>query len=369
MSELNPKTKTPEFKGLKIIKKEEITKNAFLLALEYEDKEHFRFKSGQYVKLRHEGEVNDYSIINAPYEGKLELVLKIHSPQSFTQKIFNHYSVGDIIEVSAPKGRFTLADKPSEKRTILGYAGGVGITPIISHLKHILHTEKGTRFYLFYSNKTKSEVILREELESLEQLYGDRLQVYYFYTQEEDANALFSGRIDRHKMNLIINQILHLDEDDEESTIWDAVDEILICGPAEMIKEVATGSYENGIRKKNIHFEFFNTYEGTIFPEEETFPKVENIKVEWKIDGDSFSGVMLENNDGKLLQQILDKGYRLPYSCKSGRCGACRCVLEEGEVEMTENEYLTDKELSQGQILTCTSVVLSDKIKLNFDWS
>ncbi len=90
-------------------------------------------------------------------------------------------------------------------------------------------------------------------------------------------------------MNLIINQILHLDEDDEESTIWDAVDEILICGPAEMIKEVAIGSYENGIRKKNIHFEFFDTYEGTIFPEEETFPKVENIKVEWKIDGNSFS--------------------------------------------------------------------------------
>jgi ring-1,2-phenylacetyl-CoA epoxidase subunit PaaE len=38
------------------------------------------------------------------------------------------------------------------------------------------------------------------------------------------------AELDEKKLHLIINQILHLDDTDEESTIWDAVDEVLICG-------------------------------------------------------------------------------------------------------------------------------------------
>jgi ring-1,2-phenylacetyl-CoA epoxidase subunit PaaE len=42
-------------------------------------------------------------------------------------------------------------------------------------------------------------------------------------------------------------------------------------------------------------------------------------------------------------------------------------MLEEGDVELLENEYLTEKEEKSGKILACMSVVLSKKIKVNFD--
>lgn len=46
---------------------------------------------------------------------------------------------------------------------------------------------------------------------------------------------------------------------------------------------------------------------------------------------------------------------------------SCRCHLEEGEVYMVENEYLTEKETDSGLILPCVGVALSRKINLNFD--
>ena len=73
------------------------------------------------------------------------------------------------------------------------------------------------------------------------------------------------------------------------------------------------------------------------------------------------------NNKTKLLQQLLIQKFPVPYSCKSGICGSCECTLEEGEVELLENEYLTEKEEKAGRILACMSVVLSKKIKVNFD--
>ena len=157
-----------------------------------------------------------------------------------------------------------------------------------------------------------------------------------------------------------------MDDTDEESTIWDAVDEVLICGKGEMIKSIANACYHNGIPKKNIHFELFEEYNDDIYPVEKEFPLIENIEVEFKLFNNQYS-VDLKNNKVKLLQQLLIEGFPVPYSCKSGICGSCECILEEGEVELLENEYLTEKEEKSGKILACMSVILSNKIKVNFD--
>ena len=167
-------------------------------------------------------------------------------------------------------------------------------------------------------------------------------------------------------MALIINQLLLLDDTDEESTIWDAVDEVLICGKGEMIKSIANACYKHGIPKKNIHFELFEEFNEDIYPIEKEFPLIENISVDFKLFDKSYS-TTLENNKMRLLQQLLIQKFPVPYSCKSGICGSCECVLEEGEVELLENEYLTETEEASGKILACMSVVLTKNIKVNFD--
>ncbi len=372
MEKLVHKAKQSVFHRLKLTKKELLTKNTF--AFEFQIPEHllpnFEFEAGQYVTLRYfsQGRTveNDYSMTSAPFEGKISLGIKISSEDSSTKDLFEKVNVGDEIEVSEPRGRFTLISKPHEFRTILGFAGGIGITPILSHFKHILHSEPRTRLFLFYGTRDSDEIAFKSELDALSEKYGERLQIYYFHSRQETADTLFQGRLDDRKLHLIINQILHLDDTDEESTIWDAVDEVLICGKGEMIKSLANACYQNGIPKKNIHFELFQEYNEDIYPVEKEFPLVENIEVGFKLFDKNYS-TTLQNNKTKLLQQLLIQNFPVPYSCKSGICGSCICNLEEGEVELLENEYLTEKEEKSGKILACMSVVLSDKIKVNFD--
>ncbi len=362
---------TTHFQWLKLLKKRQVTKNTFALEFEIpvDFREDYKFKSGQYVSLRYTYNtkvyVNDFSITSAPYEKTLCLCIKIGSEHSSSNAL-HVLEIGDQVEVSFPKGRFTLVSKPHEFRTILGFAGGIGITPVFSHLKNILHKEPRTRFFLFYSNKTSADIAFKTELDQLVENYGERFQVFYFLSQEETNNPILHGRITAHKINLIINQFLHLDDTDEESTIWDSVDHVLISGKGGMIKTIANACYDNGIPKKNIHFELFDTYNEDIYPQANNFPLVENIKLEFRLNGEDHH-VEFENNKVKILQELLVQKFKVPYSCKSGICGSCECVLEEGEVELLENEYLTEKELKNKHLLACQTVLMSENVKINFD--
>lgn len=363
----------PQFYRLKIAKKRQLTKNVFALELDIpmDLKSNFIYRAGQYVTLKYnvnEEEIqNDYSFTSAPYESKLQLAIKINSQQSSANYLFSHFKIGDEVSVSAPSGRFYLQPKPNEKRTILAFASGIGITPIISHIKDILHVEKLTRVYLFYGNKSYEDIVFRDELEDLQNNNPGRLEVFYFFSKEKVKDRLFQGRLDEKKISLIINQLLHLDEDDEESTIWDSTDKVLICGPGAMIKSVANACYKHGIPKKNIHFELFESFNEDIYPTEKEFPLIENVNVKIKFNHVVKDDIILKNNERKLLQQLLDLGYKLPYSCKSGICGSCLCYLKSGEVDMTEDEYLTEKEKRQGKILPCVSIAMSKDVSLDFD--
>ncbi len=366
------KTRQIEFKRLKLAKKQRLTKSIFSLEFEIPSKltENFKFEAGQYVTLKYSsnGEIiqNDFSMTSAPFEGKITLGIKINYDKSSTSDLYNEFQEGDEMEVSEPTGRFTIVSKPHEFRTIIGFAAGIGITPILSHFKNILFIEPRTRLFLFYGNRKSEEIPFQKELENLVRDHRDRLEIFYFFSQEKTEDHLFNGRLDDKKVKLIINQILHLDDTDEESTIWDAVDEVLICGKGDMIRSIANACYNNGIQKKNIHFELFEEYNEDIYPVEKEFPLIENIEVDFKLFNNEYS-VELKNNKIKLLQQLLIQDFPVPYSCKSGICGSCECILEEGEVELLENEYLTEKEENSGKILACMSVILSKKIKINFD--
>ncbi|MDH6253645.1 ring-1,2-phenylacetyl-CoA epoxidase subunit PaaE [Chryseobacterium sp. H1D6B] len=366
------KGKLTQFHWLKVAKKEELTKNTFSLVFEIPEnlQEKFQFEAGQFVSVKFQSHgkevINDYSMTSAPYEKKICLGIKINSSDGAPSELFKNYEEGDKLLVSEPSGRFTLVSKPSEFRTIIAFAAGIGITPILSHFKNILHNEPRTRLFLFYGNKKAEEIIYRDLLDSLARKHENRLQIFYFFSQEKTADQFFYGRLDAKKLNLIINQILHLDDTDEESTIWDAVDEVLICGKGDMIKTLANACYYHGIPKKNIHFELFEEYNNDIYPIEKEFPLIENVEVEFKMFGKDYTTDLPDNKE-KILQQLLVQKFPVPYSCKSGICGSCECILEEGEVELLENEYLTEKEEAQGRILACMSIAKTKKIKLNFD--
>ena len=71
---------------------------------------------------------------------------------------------GDTLSVMTPDGRFGVPIEPRSTRTLVAFAAGSGITPVMAILKTVLRREAG-RFFLFYGNRTSAGIIFREQLE------------------------------------------------------------------------------------------------------------------------------------------------------------------------------------------------------------
>lgn len=63
-----------------------------------------------------------------------------------------------------------------------------------------------------------------------------------------------------------------------------------------------------------------------------------------------------------ILGEALAQGIAIPYSCKGGVCGSCTARCTKGKVWMALNEVLTDKEIEQGFVLTCTGYAVSAEV-------
>lgn len=351
-----------EFHSLKILNYNFPTSNSVEINLEVTKvlKEKFIFNSGQFITISYSIDktnyLRDYSICSTLEDENLTIVIKRTKNGTVSNHIFEHISEIKHLNISNPKGNFQIKHKPNEKRTLLFFATGSGITPIYSMIKSTLKKEKRSSIYLFYGNKTQEETIFFTELNKFKKEFPNQLNLFLIFSKQE-TDKLFQGRIDANKLKLFINQLLD----------WDEVDEIFICGKESMIREIAQTSFELGIPKKNIHFELYSPISEPIFKNEETSQNnLEKVEVEFIIDGETHQ-IQWKNKEKSLLDALLDENFDVPYSCKGGVCGSCTCLLKEGEIQIDENLVLTESEIKEGLILTCVANAKSNKIKISFD--
>jgi 3-ketosteroid 9alpha-monooxygenase subunit B len=67
-----------------------------------------------------------------------------------------------------------------------------------------------------------------------------------------------------------------------------------------------------------------------------------------------------------VLEALEAVGLHPPYSCRAGACAACMCKLEEGKVELLNNNVLEESELAEGWILSCQAVAQSPKVRVKY---
>ncbi|MNC43743.1 3-ketosteroid-9-alpha-hydroxylase reductase subunit [compost metagenome] len=67
-----------------------------------------------------------------------------------------------------------------------------------------------------------------------------------------------------------------------------------------------------------------------------------------------------------LLQSCKAAGLDVPSSCEEGFCGACMCVVKEGQTQLAHNDVLTPKELADGWTLACQSRPTGARVRLKF---
>lgn len=321
-------------------------------------KENFKFKEGQYITLKQsingENIQRAYSIWKAPYENELSVLVKKVENGIFSTYANESLNAGDALDVMEPQGNFvpTLSSDNSNHYTL--FAAGSGITPIFSILKQILNAEAQSTIDLFYVNKTKESSAFRNEIEELKS-NNSNLNVFSLYTQETSGDSNFDGRINKEKLEMM-KQLGVLNVNSYE---------YYLCGPEQMIMDSKDYLVSQGASESSVKFELFTaSSEGKEIEVETDFSES---KIHIVIDDDDFEYTYDMSKSDNILDEGINQGLDLPYSCKGGVCCTCRAKVLEGSAKMKINYALTDGEVEDGYILTCQSIPTSSTIKVSFD--
>lgn len=324
----------------------------------------FKFIQGQYLTFRRvfDGEEmrRSYSICAGVNDAILRVGIKKVEAGWFSSWANDELKVGDTLEAMKPMGNFHAPLKPAEARSYLGFAGGSGVTPMISLIKTILEAEKKSVFTLVYGNRSTSAIMFREELEDLKNVHMGRLNIVHILESEAADIELFSGRLDRAKCDALFSRWINVS----------GADLAFICGPEPMMLAVSEELKAHGMDAGAIKFELFASAQPGKAKKKAASGDVAALgrKCSATIILDGASRIVeLAKGEETVLEAALAASIDAPFACKAGVCSTCRAKLIEGEVDMEANYALEDYEVERGYILTCQSHPRTDRIVVDYD--
>jgi 3-ketosteroid 9alpha-monooxygenase subunit B len=297
-------------------------------------REIFRYQAGQFLTLEVSMGENllrrCYSLASSPdCDPEHKVTVKRVDKGKVSNFINDKVRAGDTLFVLPPEGRFVL---PKEESPLVLFAGGSGITPIISIIKSALRNSK-REIDLFYANRDARSVIFADELRALG---NGRLRVRHHldaergFAREEDVRSLI--RPEAHHY---------------------------LCGPGPFMDVVERALKD--LPPERVHVERF------VSPREERVEEdvaSDTSEIEVELRGEKRT---LAYEPGKsILKTALEAGMDAPYSCEDGFCGCCIAQLVEGEVHMAADDALTKEDKKKRLILTCQSKPVSKRCRVRY---
>jgi 3-ketosteroid 9alpha-monooxygenase subunit B len=316
------------------------------------DADRFSYRPGQFLTIRVPAgdgwAARCYSLCSSPVLGERHKVtVKRVADGLGSNWICDNVTEGTVLEVLRPAGTFTPRSLDDD---LLLFAGGSGITPVMSILKSCLAGGTGT-VTLFYANRDERSVIFAEELRALSAEHGGRLTVVHWLESvqglpsEADVRELarpYTGR------------------------------EAFVCGPQPFMDLAVAALEDAGMPSRQVHVERFFSLAGDPFGPYEDAGEAggdedagDAATVEVEMDGQTTTLTWPRNQH--LLDVMLRNGMDAPSSCREGSCAACAVVLLEGEATMDANTVLDKQDLADGLILACQAKPVSDRFRVSYD--
>jgi vanillate O-demethylase ferredoxin subunit len=272
------------------------------------------------------GLVRSYSLAGDPRDrSRWELgVLREPNGRGGSQVMHDVVRVGDMLKIGQPRNAFHLA-KDRLRHAIL-VAGGIGITP----LKAMAHTlaAEGHSFELHYCARGLRHAAFRQTLQSV----VPKGQLHFHFDNGDPS------------LGLNIGQLLSAPAEGTH---------VYFCGPGGFMKACAqaTEHWPDG----TVHSEHFKA------PEPSAPRSVPKGSFEVRL---AKSGVSLQvQSDQTIVRAIELAGHRVPTSCLSGLCGACKVPYLEGEVD--HQDYILNEEERQRCLTVCVSRAKSPLLVLD----
>ena len=336
---------------LKVVQIKKETKDTVTLCFKQPGLRKIKYKAGQYLTLsfRINGRkyARPYSFSSSPSADTLLEVTIKRVPNGIVSNYINDYvKIDDTIEVMQPMGDFIFEPTETTQEIYL-WGVGSGITPLYSLAKEIIATQTNVKVHLIYGNKNQESTIFHEALQQLKTNYPNIFTITNFYSLLDPVvhENYHSGRISKEFVKGLFSNHQNLNNCAN-----------YICGPLALKNTIKEVLIELGSSLNAIYSEDFE-----LVKDPKDFENIQNRKVTIELNGQR-ANVMVKKGDS-ILDEALNAGIEIPYSCQTGNCDTCKGYLESGKVKMigltNQRNDLNDKEF-----LLCCSYPLTDDVHI-----
>ncbi|SAL42107.1 pyridoxamine 5'-phosphate oxidase-like FMN-binding protein [Caballeronia turbans] len=286
----------------------------------------------------------NYTLSSAPSDGFYRISVKREG--SVSSYLHDTLRNGDVIEARAPEGQFTV--DALERRPAVLLAAGVGVTPMLAMLRHIVYEglrKRGIRkTWFIHSARSIKDRAFSEEISRLVASADGAVKVVRALSDPSDAREGedfdVAGRVD---MNLL-RATLPFDDYD-----------FYLCGPAGFMRSIYDGLRDLNVADARIHVEAFG-------PSGVKRRTDATLSVSLRAPADKPTPVAFvrtgkearwQPDSGSLLELAEARGLAPDYGCRSGSCGSCRTRIVEGAVAYTASPEF---KVPEDEALICCAV-------------
>jgi len=334
-------TNNNQFERLRCIKRIDQTADASTFEFEHLDQTPFEFQAGQFLtfEINHYNNLlyRAYSICSSPMKpNSVTVAIKRVPGGKVSNYLIDNLKAGHALPAMAPAGQFTQEENNSTKNLLLMSAGS-GITPCLAIAQDSLDKKLDVNIHFIHSARKSDDVIMASLLTELVEKHENfRLTLIL---EEAEKSICFQGRLD----SVMFTQLV---PDVNEQTIF-------ICGPSLYMKSV-----EEIVSNTTFDMDYF--HKESFVPEVKSGETVFS-DINHQITFPALDKKFMVNDQQNLLDAMQAAGIKVPYSCKSGICGACKCKVS-GDVINSSVEALTAAQIAQGYVLSCSAKANSDLV-------
>jgi len=305
------------------------------------------FQAGQFIVLRllvDQGKpaiLRSYSLSDLSAGDHFRISVKKEAQGIGSSFLDSRVREGDLLDVSAPRGSFTV--KSGDSPVVL-ISAGVGATPVMSML-HALASEKSQRqVWWIYGARNRVEHLFADESRSLLKLLP-RGRSYIVYSQpatgdRPDADFDAAGRIDTD----LLQRIGVMPNSD-----------FYLCGPPSFLASMRDGLQKRGVPAGNVHTEIFGALD-SMTPGMARVDHTPHVPAGSPGSGPSVSfarsGVTTawDSKYQSLLELAEACDVPVRWSCRTGVCHSCMTGIINGSISYNPEPL---EKPTPGNVLLC----------------
>lgn len=344
-------TAGPGFRPLKVARMDHESRSVVSLVLEPADGRPLTVPlPGQFVVLRLRPQADaapvlrSYSLSGAPDAARYRVTIKEEPHGIASAYLIRQVRMGDVLDVSAPRGAFTLRDGDGP---VVLLSAGVGATPVLAML-HALAAHAAPRpvWWIYGARNRLDHPFAREVRELLINLPRARSHVRYSRPEATDRLGVDFDAAGR----LTVPALEELGVPRES--------DFYLCGPAAFLEDITAGLGAWGVARDRVHTEIFGSGKPITPGVKEAPRRPPHAPAGSPGQGPtvSFARAGLTVSCAPRFQSLLDlaEACDVPvrWACRTGVCHTCECGLVSGSVTY-DPEPLEPP--ADGNLLTCCS--------------